>query len=66
MKALDAHFDGTQIVLDEPFQLAPNTKLKVVVMDEIDAELSEWSARLSEAAFARIWDNPRDAQYDKF
>ena len=29
---LRAHFDGEQIVLDEPLKLAPNTKLIVTVL----------------------------------
>ena len=31
---LPAHFDGQQIVLDEPYPLEPNTPLTVVVLPE--------------------------------
>ncbi len=31
MTILQAHFDGTSIVLDEPAELKPNTKVKVLV-----------------------------------
>jgi len=31
---LSAHFDGKQILLDEPYTLAPNTKLIVTVLSE--------------------------------
>jgi hypothetical protein len=30
-----------------------------------DEQLTEAAARLSEAAFARVWDNPDDAAYDR-
>lgn len=41
---LHAHFDGEQILLDEPFELKPNAKLIVmVVADEtVDAEKEDW------------------------
>jgi hypothetical protein len=69
MKTVDAHFDGEQIVLDEPVALTPATKLKVIVADPgesfAEEDLSRWVSRLSEPAFAKIWDNPRDAEYDK-
>lgn len=29
-----------------------------------DRRLSQAAARMSEAAFARVWDNPEDAAYD--
>lgn len=29
-----------------------------------DRRLSQAAARMSEAAFARVWDNPEDAVYD--
>ncbi len=37
---LPAHFDGERIQLDEPFSLAPNTKLLVTVL--IDTEQEFW------------------------
>jgi hypothetical protein len=30
-----------------------------------DDDLSRWCLRLSEPAFANVWDNARDAAYDK-
>jgi len=67
MKTFNAHFDGENIVLDEPAQLKPNTKVRVIVAEdgETDAELVQSCARLSEPVFQRIWDNPLDADYDK-
>lgn len=67
MKTLSAHFDGKNIILDEPAKLTPNTKLQVIVpdQDETAAELAEACARLSEPVFSKIWNNPLDADYDK-
>ena len=69
MKTVDAHFDGEQIVLEEPVKLTAHTKLKVIVAEEgetfSDEDLSRWCLRLSEPAFAKVWDNARDAEYDK-
>lgn len=64
MKTLNAHFDGKVIILDEPITLKPNTKVKVIAPEQGDDTVQDF-ARLSEAAFQKIWDNPLDAQYDK-
>ena len=40
--SVTAHFDGEHIQLDEPLDLAPNTKLMVTVLVEQDAERGEW------------------------
>ena len=67
MKALNGHFDGKHIVLDEPATLEPNTRVKIIAVesDETDTDLTRACARLSEATFKKIWDNPLDADYDK-
>ena len=39
---LQAHFDGKQILLDEPYELAPNTKLIVSVIQPQDEEREDW------------------------
>ena len=66
MKTLSAHFDGKFIVLDEPSQLKPNAKVKVIAADiEEGSDLTGDFARLSEPAFAKIWNNPLEADYDK-
>lgn len=40
---LRAHFDGQQILLDDPFPLEPNTKLVVTVLPHaIDDERGDW------------------------
>jgi hypothetical protein len=52
---LQAHFDGEQIRLDEPFELKPDTPLRVIVGggDTLDSEREDWwflsSRRLAEA-----------------
>ena len=64
MKTWNAHFDGKVIVLDEPAELKPNDKVKVIAPDA-DEDVVRDFARLSEPAFHKIWDNPLDADYDK-
>lgn len=43
-KTSRAHFDGNQILLDEPYELEPDTKLIVTVLpkDNSDAEREAW------------------------
>ena len=67
MKSFNAHFDGKFIVLDEPAQLKPNAKVKVIAAEagESDRALVADFAHLSETAFRKIWDNPLDADYDR-
>ena len=67
MKTLNAHFDGKNIVLDEPAELKLNTRVKVIVAEQGEAgdDLVQCCARHSESVFNRIWDNPLDADYDK-
>ncbi len=40
---LQAHFDGKQILLDEPYELKPNTKLVVSVIQMPDEESQDWT-----------------------
>ena len=65
MQTLNAHFDGRFIVLDEPARLKPNARVTVLAPDADDDGLADASARLSEPAFQKIWDNPLDAHYDR-
>jgi len=51
---LRAHFDGEQILLDDPITLRPNTRLLVTVIPEPDAEQMAWlrlSATKLDAAY---------------
>jgi hypothetical protein len=67
VKALSGHFDGKYVVLDEPAALKPNTKVKVIAVEdgEGETELARAYARRSEPAFNKVWDNPLDAEYEK-
>ena len=55
---LRAHDDGEHIVLDEPFELSPNTPLAVTLFSpatlEQDAEREQWTA-LSLQSLARAY-----------
>ena len=51
---LSAHFDGQQIVLDEPYPLEPNTPLTVIVLPEDDQEREDWY-RLSAQGLAHAY-----------
>jgi hypothetical protein len=65
VKALNGHFDGKVIVLDEPADLKPNTKVKVIpAIEGSDAGLTSDFAAVSGPVFKKIWDNPLDADYD--
>lgn len=49
---LNAHFDGQQIMLDEPFEIPSNAKLLVTVLEDTDSERADWMA-FSAVALAR-------------
>ena len=51
---LKAHFDGQQIVLDEPCDLPPNTPLIVTVLAATAEDRAAWS-NLSKQALARAY-----------
>jgi hypothetical protein len=52
---LKAHFNGKQIVLDEPFDLPPDSPLMVTIMSKEDAtEDAQWHG-LSAGALARAY-----------
>ena len=52
---LRAHFDGKHILLDEPFELEPNTELIVTVVPRgSDEEREDW-VRLALQSLARAY-----------
>jgi hypothetical protein len=53
---LKAHYDGTQILLDDPFPLEPQMRLLVTVVpgDTMEDERQAWLAA-SQASFARAY-----------
>ena len=56
-KTLRAHFDGSQIMLDEPFELEPNVELIITVLPKSsDEEREDW-VRLSLEGLARAYDD---------
>jgi hypothetical protein len=40
--SVPAHFDGERILLDEPIELAPNTRLIVTILPNSDEEHEAW------------------------
>ncbi len=42
---LRAHFDGEKIILDEPFELEPNTQLVVTIIQDqqLREEFEDWA-----------------------
>ena len=58
---LRAHFDGNQIVLDEPIELEPNTELVVTVVPRAsDGEREAWT-RLALESLARAYSDDEPA-----
>jgi hypothetical protein len=54
-KTLRAHFDGSQILLDEPYELEPDAELIVTVLSKpSDEERDDWM-RLSLESLARAY-----------
>ena len=53
-----AHFDGKQILLDEPVELEPDTKLLVTVLPK-DAEREAWF-QLSKKSLAAAYANDEE------
>ena len=52
--SIRAHFDGERILLDEPFEMEPNTRLLITVLTETDPERESWqrlSAERLQAAY---------------
>lgn len=41
---LQAHYDGKQVLFDEPVELSPNTKLLVTVVQPSSSEEVEWQS----------------------
>jgi hypothetical protein len=54
-RVLRAHFDGNQILLDEPFELKPNTELLVTILPKTSDDKGENWARLSQESLTRAY-----------
>jgi hypothetical protein len=65
--SLKAHFDGTNIRLDEPFELPPNAQLLVTVLSPLptESERNAW-AELGVVELARAYgdDEPEYTEAD--
>jgi len=54
-KTLRAHFDGSQILLDEPYELEPDVELIITVLPKSSEEEREDWTRLSLESLARAY-----------
>ena len=54
--SIPAHFDGQQILLDEPCELAPDARLIVTVLANHDSERESW-LRLSADYLRQAYDD---------
>jgi hypothetical protein len=54
-----AHFHGERILLDEPFELEPNTKLIIQLLPKGDDEREQWLT-LSKSRLADAFANGED------
>jgi hypothetical protein len=62
-QTIAAHFDGEHILLDEPVELEPNTKLLVTVLPK-DIERDEWLALSRKGLQAAYDDGEKDYSID--
>jgi hypothetical protein len=58
-QTIPAHYDGEHILLDEPVELEPNTKLLVTVLPK-DVEREEW-LNLSASGLQDAYDKDEEA-----
>jgi hypothetical protein len=67
MRHVSAHYDGEKVVLDEPVSLSANTPVEVVIPDSQEdmIALKTDVSLASLPSLTRIWNNPRDAEYDQ-
>ena len=67
MRHVSAHYDGEKVVLDEPVSLSANTPVEVVIPDSQEdmIALKTDVSLASLPSLTRIWNNPRDADYDR-
>ena len=62
---LSAHFDGKQIIIDEPFKLKPNTKLLVTVLPETKTDRERNETPDENAGWSQISLQGLEAAYSK-
>ena len=54
-RSIPAHFDGKQIILDEPVELAPDAKLIVTVLPDAQADERTAWAHVSKQGLASAY-----------
>ncbi len=59
---LKAHYDGERILLDEPFEIPPNTPLMVTVLSGSEAVVSEDWIRRAQAGLGAAYE-PNEPEY---
>lgn len=66
MQHVAVHYDGENVVVDEPVSLPANTPVEVVVPDSLDEidQLGNGLFLASLPSLKKIWDNSGDAVYD--
>jgi TusA-related sulfurtransferase len=65
MLAIRAHFDGKTIKVPKELRKAPPGEVLVIIQDsQPDADASVSWLKAQEAAFAKVWENDKDAVYD--
>jgi len=57
--SIPAHFDGHQILLDEPCEIEPNTRLIVTILPNHNSERESW-LQLSANNFGRAYGNDEE------
>ena len=62
-QTIAAHFDGEHILLDEPVELEPNTKLLVTVLPQ-DADREAWLEMSKKGLAAAYADDEEDYSVD--
>lgn len=62
--SLPAHFDGEQILLDEPFELEPNVKLIVTVLSKDENERENWRFLAKQSLALAYGNNEPDYDLD--
>jgi hypothetical protein len=62
--SIPAHFDGQQILLDEPCELEPNARLIVTVLPNDDSERESWLRLSADAMRNAYGDNEEEYSLD--
>jgi hypothetical protein len=65
MIAVNAKFDGRQIVLPDELRGVPPGKVIVIFEEAADTEDRALWLKAQEASFAKAWDNAEDEVYDR-